>query len=190
MPSSLPTRKLGAVSLALLAAIGASAACYRFAVRAEDNSSDRIAIGDSVSSAAGEIVDSVEDAPAAQTDVDEARTAMSMEQLKAAIDADNVEARMAAIAVLGDKPKAEALPLLRDILSSGAPDEQIQTLESLRSLAMNQGDADGRIRDVLREAAYHTGNDDVVARTQTTLDDIEGALSMEAARSLPTGDRR
>lgn len=70
------------------------------------------------------------------------------------------------------------------ILQVGEPqvDRQI-ALRSLHTLAVQQGDADGRIRDVLRQAIYHGDDEGVSQSAQALLEDIEVA-SAEAGASL------
>ena len=82
--------------------------------------------------------------------------------------------RAAAITALAEAPRAEALPVLGRILTDGEPQvDRPLALRSLRDLALNQGDADGAIRDAVRHAIYHgddfTKTDDV----QEVLDIIE-----------------
>jgi len=48
-------------------------------------------------------------------------------------------------------------------------------LKSLRTLALNQGDADEGIRNVLRQAIYHGDDDATVQGAQAVLDDVESA---------------
>jgi HEAT repeat protein len=82
--------------------------------------------------------------------------------------------RATAIAALADAPKAQAVPVLRRLLTDAEPQvDRPLALRSLRDLALNQGDADGTIREAVRNAIYHgddlTKTDDV----QEVLDIIE-----------------
>ena len=82
--------------------------------------------------------------------------------------------RATAIAALAEAPKAQAVPVLRRLLTDAEPQvDRALALRSLRDLALNQGDADGTIREAVRNAIYHgddlTKTDDV----QEVLDIIE-----------------
>ena len=85
--------------------------------------------------------------------------------------------RAAAIAALADAPRAQALPVLARILTDGQPlADRPLALQSLRDLALNQGDADGAIRDAVRHAIYHGDDFTKVDDAQETLDIIEESL--------------
>ena len=82
--------------------------------------------------------------------------------------------RATAITALAAAPRADAIPVLRRILTDGEPQiDRPLALRSLRDLALSQGDADGAVRDAVRNAIYHgddlTPTDDV----QEVLDIIE-----------------
>lgn len=80
--------------------------------------------------------------------------------------------RATAIAALADAPKAQALPVLRRLLTDAEPQvDRPLALRSLRDLALNQGDADGAIREAVRNAIYH-GDD------QTKTDEVQEALDV------------
>jgi len=64
--------------------------------------------------------------------------------------------RAAAITALAEAPRAEAVPVLGQILTDGEPEvDRPLALRSLRDLALNQGDTDGAIREAIRHAMYH-----------------------------------
>jgi hypothetical protein len=96
--------------------------------------------------------------------------------------------RASAIEALADAPRAEALPVLGRILTDGEPQvDRVLALRSLRDLALNQGDADGAIRDAIRHAIYH--GDDL-----TQVDDVQEALevieeSLQAQRDVSVSHR-
>jgi hypothetical protein len=79
----------------------------------------------------------------------------------------------AAVQTLAQMPKERSLPLLRRILTSGDEKRRVLALHSLRTVARDQGDDDGEIRAVVREAIYHSDNEDLTNEAQTVLSDIE-----------------
>lgn len=102
-------------------------------------------------------------------------TATAEEARQWSLDAtsDDIGARSAAIAALATAPAALAVPVLRRVLVGGDSDVRLLALQSLQTLALQQGDADGKIRDALRDAIYH-GDDEAGTRSaQTALDVVE-----------------
>lgn len=86
--------------------------------------------------------------------------------------------RAAAIAKLGSAPKAQALPVLKNVLETGEPEvDRHIALNSLHSLALRDGDKNGQVRDLMRSAIYHSDNDGVMQTAQSLLDDVEAALA-------------
>lgn len=87
---------------------------------------------------------------------------------------DDSRTRAAAIVALAEAPKSQAVPVLENILQVGEPqvDRQI-ALRSLHTLALQQGDTDGSIRDVLRRAVYHGDDEGASQSAQAVLEDIE-----------------
>lgn len=86
----------------------------------------------------------------------------------------NADTRAAAIRALADAPRAEALPVLQNVLMNGEPQvDRPLALQSLRELALGQGDQDGKVREAIREAIYH--NDD---QNPTLLADAQDALDV------------
>jgi hypothetical protein len=82
--------------------------------------------------------------------------------------------RATAIAALATAPRADALPVLRRLLTDGEPEvDRRLALRSLRDLALNQGDADGRVRDAVRHAIYHGDDQTPADEAQDVLDVIE-----------------
>jgi hypothetical protein len=82
--------------------------------------------------------------------------------------------RATAIAALADAPRKDALPVLRRILIDGEPQiDRPLALRSLRDLALAQGDADGAIRDAVRQAIYHGDDLTKTEDVQEVLDIIE-----------------
>lgn len=99
---------------------------------------------------------------------------------------DDAKSRAAAIAALAGAPRAQALPVLRRVLNVGEPTvDRPLALRSLRTLALQQGDADGAIRNVLREAIYHGDDVDVTRDAQAMLADVENGMDQNAPNTHP-----
>lgn len=82
--------------------------------------------------------------------------------------------RATAIGALADAPRARALPALRHVLLNGEPlVDRPMALNSLRELALGQGDADGGIRQAIREVIYHGDDESLAAGAQDALDVVE-----------------
>ena len=100
----------------------------------------------------------------------------------------DAKARATAIAALAKAPRVQALPALTRVLKSGEPrTDKPLALRSLSTLAIDQGDADNRIRETLREAVYHGDDDDGVRAAQSTLDEVEQAVSGNPQDRPPRG---
>jgi hypothetical protein len=81
--------------------------------------------------------------------------------------------RVAAIERLSKAPRDQALPLLKRVLLNGDPAvDRPAALLGLRELALSQGDANGRIRDAVREVIYHGDDASLATDAQETLDII------------------
>jgi hypothetical protein len=91
-------------------------------------------------------------------------------------DDENAETRASAITALGTGPRPEVIPTLRKILETGRsePDRQL-ALQSLRKLALEQGDADGVIRNAVRQVIYHASEETMIGSARQVLDEIESA---------------
>jgi hypothetical protein len=87
-------------------------------------------------------------------------------------------ARAAAIAALAGAPKSSAIPVLEAVLERGEAqvDRQI-AVRSLHTIALQQGDENGRVREVLRAAMYHGDDEGVAQSAQAVLEDIETELA-------------
>jgi len=86
--------------------------------------------------------------------------------------------RAAAIARLANAPKAQALPVLKDVLETGEPEtDRHIALNSLHTLALRDGDSNGQVREIMRRAIYHSDNDGVTQTAQSLIDDVEAALA-------------
>jgi hypothetical protein len=102
----------------------------------------------------------------------------------AGVRSNDAKTRAAAIEALANAPKAQAIPTLERVLESGEPqiDRQI-ALRSLHTLALNDGDDTGAIRDAIRHAAYHGDDEGVTQSAQAFLEDIEAVLSERTERA-------
>ena len=108
-------------------------------------------------------------APAASTP-----TAETVSQWIADTMSGDAAKRATAIAALADAPKAQAVPVLRRLLIDAEPQvDRPLALRSLRDLALNQGDADGTIREAVRNAIYHGDDLTKADEIQEVLDIIE-----------------
>ena len=85
--------------------------------------------------------------------------------------------RSAAIEALASAPKADAVPVLAQVLETAGESDRPRVLQSLRTLARQQGDADDHIRSVVRKVAFHDSDETAVQSALETLDDIERDLS-------------
>lgn len=81
--------------------------------------------------------------------------------------------RDAAITALATAPREQALPALRGVLTSGEINDRPQAINSLRELALAQGDADGRVREIIREVIYHGDDETLATQAQDALDVVE-----------------
>jgi hypothetical protein len=85
--------------------------------------------------------------------------------------------RAAAITALARAPVSEALPILSRVLMNGEPVvDRPLALQSLRDLALNQGDPVSSIRNAIRAAIYHGDDQTLAADAQEALDVIEESL--------------
>lgn len=99
---------------------------------------------------------------------------VNVERLIADTTSADAAKRAAAIAALGEAPRAQAVPALRRILVSGEPEvDRSLALRTLRDVALNQGDADGAVRDAVRHAIYHGDDFTKTDEVQDVLDVIE-----------------
>jgi hypothetical protein len=91
-------------------------------------------------------------------------------------DDENAETRASAITALGTGPRPEVIPTLRRILETGRSESDRQlALQSLRKLALEQGDADGVIRNAVRQVIYHASEETMIGSARQVLDEIESA---------------
>jgi HEAT repeat protein len=94
------------------------------------------------------------------------------------------QTRADAIAALANAPKSEALPVLKNVLETGEPEVDRQVaLRSLHTLALRDGDPSGSIRDVLRSAQYHGGDESVSESAAALIEDLDSELALRSAQN-------
>lgn len=89
--------------------------------------------------------------------------------------------RAAAIEALASAPKADAVPVLERVLKIADDGDRPRALRSLRTLAQREGDADDRIRTVVRNIVFHADDEATTQAAQAMLEDIERDLSQAAS---------
>jgi hypothetical protein len=99
--------------------------------------------------------------------------AASVEQMIADANGADAARRAAAISALARAPRAQAVPVLQQLLRSGPSEDRPLALKSLQQLALEQGDADGAVRAAIREVIYHGNDETLMAAAQDTLDVVE-----------------
>jgi hypothetical protein len=82
-------------------------------------------------------------------------------------------ARADAIFALARAPAAQAIPVLHGIIVSGDVVNGHLALDSLRTMALDQRDSGGAIRNSLRFAVYHGTSDTIIQSAQEILDELE-----------------
>lgn len=98
--------------------------------------------------------------------------------LIADVDAGDAGKRAAAITALAKAPREQAVPVLGRVLIAGEPTvDRPLALNSLRALALEQGDADGKIRDAIRAVIYHGDDHSNMGAVQETLDAVEASVA-------------
>lgn len=116
--------------------------------------------------------------PAASLPEPEAAPPTSTDVAQWIADTDDADAarRAAAIDALAHAPREQALPVLRRLVTNGDPlTDRPRALNSLRELALDQGDGDGRIRQAIREVIYHGDDEAFASSAQDALDVVEEA---------------
>jgi hypothetical protein len=100
--------------------------------------------------------------------------------------------RSAAIDALSDAPKAKALPALLLVMRSGDDGDRQLAMDSMHTLALEQGDDNDEIRTVLRLVIYDGEEEAMISNAQIALEDIEYdiAASPIAARHSKAGHQR
>ncbi|EEF25245.1 conserved hypothetical protein [Ricinus communis] len=122
------------------------------------------------------------DAPSPQENPSE-----RMAQLAAQVRSEDADVRAAALDALARMPKAQAVPILRTLLSATDSEGRQGALDALRTLAVDQGDGDGAIGDVLRLTIYDGDDAATADSAQLLLDTIQQSVVQTIERKA---DRR
>ncbi len=97
-------------------------------------------------------------------------------RLVADVNSGDAAKRATAIVGLTRASRADAIPVLRNVLLNGEPGvDRPLALRSLREIALAQGDADGAIREAVRAVIYHGDDAAPAEAAQETLDAIEAS---------------
>ncbi|HUQ10344.1 MAG TPA: hypothetical protein VM146_08500 [Steroidobacteraceae bacterium] len=89
------------------------------------------------------------------------------------VDSTDAARRTVAIRALAQAPRAQALPVLQRLVLNADPVDRPLALQSLRDLALQQGDADNGIRQAIRQVIYHGDDEQLAAGAQEALDAVE-----------------
>jgi hypothetical protein len=111
-----------------------------------------------------------------QTEADAPVAAAEVPRLIEEANGADAAKRALAIAALARAPRDQALPALHHIVTNGEPQvDRPAALNSLRELALNQGDKDGKVREAIREVIYHDdgSNPQLASAAQDALDVVE-----------------
>lgn len=89
-------------------------------------------------------------------------------------DDENAETRASAITALGTGPRPIVISTLRKVMEHGqtVPDRQL-ALQSLRKVALDQGDDDGAIRNAVRQVIYHASEQAMIGSARQVLNELE-----------------
>jgi len=103
-------------------------------------------------------------------------TAKKIAQWIAETDDEDPAVRAAAIDALANAPKSKAFPVLLHVMRSGFNEDRQLALDSLHTLALNQGDENDEIRTALRLVIYDGDDETIISGAQIALEDIEYGL--------------
>jgi hypothetical protein len=98
--------------------------------------------------------------------------------------------RAAAIDALGNAPKSKALPVLLQVMRSGINEDRQLALDSLYTLALQQGDEDDAIRTALRLIIYDGDEEVIISGAQIALEDIEYGLATTPCSAIKNCNTR
>jgi hypothetical protein len=115
------------------------------------------------------------------TAVPPAATDESIARWAADAFADDPQARAVALAALAHAPGTQAIPILERVLNVGSVEDRQLALNSLQTLAQQQGDDNGLVRAALRQAIYHSDSDTTSSAAQLSLDAVEHDLAASAS---------
>ncbi len=174
--------------LLILAALGILGALAYFYVTRQEDARSQAASGPAATNPAPAADAHMTTAAAAVTPAPtppvEAQSSQSVDRWIADAGSHDPRIRADALVALAQAPKSQAVPALAQVLETGERDVDRQlAVQSLHSIALAQGDADGGIRKVLRAAVYHGDDEGVSQSAQAVLEDIEAELAERAKAS-------
>jgi hypothetical protein len=109
----------------------------------------------------------------------------ALDRMIADTSSSDVSLRYAALNGLASAPRAQAVPVLSNVLMNGERGDRPQALRSLQQLASSQGDDDGAIRSALRNALYIGDNEALAPALQQALNEVDATYAQRAANTQP-----
>jgi len=119
------------------------------------------------------IIPPAESTPAIDSTPTETPATVPLEKLIKDATEGDADARADAIFALASVPAAQGVPVLHGIIVSGDIVNGHLALDSLRTIALSQGDPDGAIRNSVRFAVYHGASDTITESAREVLDELE-----------------
>lgn len=129
------------------------------------------------------VADSINSSAMNDSTQDNASTRRRLAKLITDVNAEDPEIRSAAIDALALEPKSGAAPVLQALLSARASEDRLLALSALHKLALNQGDDDGAIRNVVRLTVYESDDEELAKSAQAALEDLESGMGQIAPAS-------
>jgi HEAT repeat protein len=93
--------------------------------------------------------------------------------------------RAKAIDALANAPKTKAVPVLLNVMRAGDDNDRQLAVDSLHTLALQQGDEDDGIRTALRLVIYDGEEEAMISNAQIALEDIEYDIAPSPAIAKP-----
>jgi hypothetical protein len=112
-------------------------------------------------------------------------TAKKIARWIADTEAEDPAVRATAIDALANAPKARALPTLLHLMRSGVDNDRQLAMDSLHTMALEQGDENDAIRTALRLVIYDGDDEATISSAQIALEDIEYDLPATTEHKKP-----
>jgi len=109
----------------------------------------------------------------------------ALDRMIADTSSSDVSRRFAALNGLASAPRAQAVPVLSNVLMNGERGDRPQALRSLQQLATTQGDDDSAIRSALRDALYIGDNEALAPALQQALGEVDSTYAQRAGNTQP-----